>query len=319
MEHSTLTVAAADGTPLHVNRWLPGDSSSNDSRKAPRGVVQIAHGMAEHSDRYERFAQALTDAGYAVYANDHRGHKGTAGTHEDEGYLADDNGFEVMVDDLAAVTARIREEQPGLPVVLFGHSMGSFISRAYAARHATGANALAGLILSGTAGDPGLLGAVGAQLASLQARLRGRRHTSGLMNTLSFGQYNANFKPARTDFDWLSRDPAEVDKYIDDEWCGNVFTAGFFADLLPGLRQINTDALVAKVPKDLPILVLAGDKDPVGDNGKGPAVVAEQYRRAGITDVTLTLYPGGRHEMLNETNRDEVTADILRWLDRALG
>lgn len=310
MEHATLAVPATDGLPLHVNRWLPAGS--------PRGVVQIAHGMAEHSGRYERFATALTDAGLAVYAQDHRGHKGTAGTHENEGHLADRDGFTVLVDDLATITELIREEFPGLPIVLFGHSMGSFLARAYAAKHADTADGLAGLILSGTAGDPGPLGIVGAALAGLQGRLRGRRHRSGLMNMLSFGQYNAAFKPTRTEFDWLSRDPAEVDTYIADEWCGNLFTAGFWADLLPGIREINGDALVARVPKDLPVLVFSGDQDPVGANGKGVTAVAEQYRRAGLHDVTLTLYPGGRHEMLNETNRDEVTADVLAWIDGVL-
>ena len=313
MEHSTFTVRAADGTPLHVNRWLP--------EGTPRAVVQVAHGMAEHSDRYERFAEALTGAGFAVYAADHRGHKGTAGTHDAEGYWADHDGWDTVVDDLAAVTAAARGEQPGLPVVLFGHSMGSFLSRAYAAKHAGAEgdrDAIAGLVLSGTAGDPGPLGVVGTGIAGLQARLRGRRHTSGLMDKLSFGQYNAAFKPNRTAFDWLSRDPAEVDKYVADEWCGNVFTAGFYADLLGGLRQINSDALVAQVPKDLPILVFSGDQDPVGANGKGPLAVAEQYRAAGVHDVELVLYPGGRHEMLNETNRDEVTADVIAWIDRVL-
>ena len=308
MQHSTLAVRATDGTPIHVNRWLPEGS--------PRAAVQVAHGMAEHSDRYGRFAEALTAAGFAVYAGDHRGHKGTASTHDEEGYFADKDGWATAVGDLVSITETIRAEQPGLPVVLFGHSMGSFLSRAYAAEPA--GRELAGLVLSGTAGDPGALGAVGGVIASLQGRIRGRRHRSGLMNTLSFGQYNAAFKPNRTEFDWLSRDPAEVDKYIADEWCGNVFTAGFYADLLGGLRAINSDALVAKVPHDLPILILSGDQDPVGDNGKGPTAVAEQYRRAGVTDVTLTLYPGGRHEMLNETNRDEVTTDIVEWIDRLL-
>lgn len=307
MQHATLTVPAADGTPIHTNRWLPEGS--------PRAVVQIAHGMAEHSQRYARFAQALTDDGYAVYANDHRGHKGTAGDHANEGYFADRDGWATAVADLAAVTARVRSEQPGVPIFLVGHSMGSFLSRAYAAEYA---DDLAGLVLSGTAADPGPLALAGIAISTVQSRLRGRRHRSGLMNSLSFGQYNAAFKPARTDFDWLSRDPAEVDKYIADEWCGNIFTAGFYADLLGGLRQINTDALVAKVPKDLPILIFSGDQDPVGDGGKGPTAVAEQYRRLGVLDVTLTLYPRGRHEMLNESNRDEVTADVIAWLDTKL-
>lgn len=307
MESSTLAVSAADGSSLHTYRWLPA--------VPPRAVVQLAHGMAEHAARYERFAEALTGAGYAVYANDHRGHGRTAST-TDHGYFADVDGFATVVDDLRAVTDVAQAEHPGVPVVLFGHSMGSFLSRAYAAEHGT---RLAGLILSGTAGDPGRLVVVGRGLARLQARLRGRRHPSGLMDRLTFGQYNAGFKPNRTDFDWLSRDDAEVDKYIADPLCGNVFSAAFYADLLGGLQQVNRPSAYAAVPADLPILVFAGEQDPLGDGGgKGPREVADRYRAAGVDDVTTTIYPDARHEMLNETNRDAVVADVLAWLDERL-
>ena len=306
MRADTFTLQSHDGTSLFVRRWLP------DAE--PTAVVQIAHGMAEHSARYARFAQALTDAGYAVYADDHRGHGETAGG-VDVGYFADAGGWDKVVEDLAAVTRRAREEQPGLPVVLFGHSMGSFLARAYAARHG---GDLAALVVCGTAGDPGLLGKVGAGIAALEGRVRGRRHTSKLMNTLTFGQYNAKFKPQRTDFDWLSRDEAEVDKYIADPQCGAIFTSGFYSDLLGGLQQIQRDDLVARVPKNLPVLVISGDSDPVGGDGKGVKAVAAQLERVGVRDVTLKLYPGARHELLNETNRDEVTSDVLAWIGERL-
>ncbi|NHN57273.1 alpha/beta hydrolase [Calidifontibacter sp. DB0510] len=303
MQADSLTLNAADGTPLHVYRWLPDGE--------PVAVVQIAHGMAEHAGRYARFAQALTDAGYAVYAEDHRGHGRTAAPDE-VGYFADRDGFDLVVGDLGTVDAKARQEHPGLPVFLFGHSMGSFLSRAYLQRPH---QPLAGVVLSGTGGDPGLLGRVGGVIAIVQGKVRGRRHRSGLMNTLTFGQYNAGFKPNRTDFDWLSRDPAEVDKYIADPDAGQVFTAGFYSDLLGGLADIHRDGKVARTPQDLPILLMSGDQDPVGANGKGVGQVAEQLRRAGVREVSVTLYPGGRHEMLNETNRDEVTADVIAWLD----
>lgn len=307
MQASTFTLATDDGTTLHVNRWLPdGD---------PKAVVQIAHGMAEHSTRYERFARALTDAGYAVYANDHRGHGATATNAADRGYFADHDGFDTVVEDMHVLSQRAREEQPGLPFFLLGHSMGSFLSRAYAARY--GAE-LTGLILSGTAGDPGLLGKVGQGIASVEARLRGRRHPSPLLDKLSFGQYNAAFKPNRTKFDWLSRDEAEVDKYVADPDCGNVFTSGFFADLLGGLAAVNSDAVAARVPQDLPIHLMSGSVDPVGNGGKGVQQVADQYVRLGVRDVTLQLWPDGRHEMLNETNRDEVMGELVAWLDAHL-
>lgn len=306
MESSTLAISAADGTSLNTYRWLPDGP--------PRAIVQIAHGMAEHAARYARFAEALTGAGYAVYANDHRGHGGT-GSRDDHGYFADRDGFATVVGDLGSVTEFAQAEHPGLPVVLIGHSMGSFLSRAYAAQHGS---RLAGLVLSGTAGDPGPLAAVGKRVAATQARLRGRRHTSTLMDKLTFGQYNNAFKPNRTDFDWLSRDDAEVDAYVADPLSGNVFTAGFYSDLIGGLQQVNRQAAFTAVPTDLPILVISGDRDPVGDDGKGPRQVADRYSAAGVTDVTAVIYPEGRHEMLNETNRDEVVAGILDWLDTRL-
>ncbi len=304
MQSSTFTLTTTDGTEVFVNRWLPDDE--------PRAIVQVAHGLAEHSSRYERFARRLTDHGYAVYASDHRGHGKTSSPR---GVFGEHDGWRTVIDDLHAVTVKAREEQPGLPVFLLGHSMGSFISRGYATRYGS---ELAGLVLSGTAGGAGAIGRVGVFLAATQARLRGHAHTSGLMNTLSFGQYNSAFKPTRTDFDWLSRDPEEVDKYINDPDCGFVFSAGGFADLLRGLSHVNEDGVVSQVPKDLPIHLASGDKDPVGGNGKGVKQVADQFRRLGVKDVTVKLWPEARHEILNETNRDEVEVEILGWLDEHL-
>ena len=306
MQSTTATVTATDGKDLFTHRWLPDGE--------PKAVVQVAHGMAEHSARYARLAEALTDAGYAVYAQDHRGHGRTGGT-DDHGYLADENGWATVVGDLRAVTEYARSEHPDLPVFLLGHSMGSFLARSYVIDDARG---LAGLVLSGTGGDPGLLGRVGLGVASTEARLRGRRHTSALMDKLTFGQYNSAFSPNRTDFDWLSRDEAEVDDYVADPMCGATFTSGFFVDLLGALREINDPKKVAAVRRDLPVLLVSGDADPVGDKGKGVRAVAQQYRDAGVEDVTCTLYPQARHEVFNETNRDEVTADIVRWLDAHL-
>jgi alpha-beta hydrolase superfamily lysophospholipase len=307
MQASSFTLATHDGIQLHVNRWLPDGPV--------KAVVQVAHGMAEHSERYARFAERLTAAGYAVYAGDHRGHGGTAREASDAGYFADRDGWDTVVDDLHLLAERAREENPGLPFFLFGHSMGSFLSRTYAARFG---GELDGLVLSGTAGDPGILGKVGLVLASVEARLRGPRHVSRLMDTLTFGQYNSAFKPNRTKFDWLSRDEAEVDLYVADELCGNVFTSGFYTDLLRGLAAVNSDKEVARVPKDLPVHLVAGSLDPVGGQGKGVRQVADQYTRLGVRDVTVKLWPEARHEILNETNRDEVADEVVDWLDAHL-
>ena len=304
MQSSTFTLSTPDGTSVHVSRWLPDGEV--------KAVVQIAHGLAEHSSRYARFAQRLTDHGYAVYASDHRGHGKTSSPRAS---FADHDGWQTVIDDLHSVTAHARHEQQGVPVFLIGHSMGSLISRGYAAQYGS---ELAGLVLSGTAGGAGAVGKMAAFLASTQARLRGHTHTSGLMNKLVFGQYNAAFKPTRTDFDWLSRDPAEVDQYIEDPECGFVFSAGGFADLIRGAAQVNDDHTVNLVPRDLPIHLTSGDKDPVGGNGKGVQQVADQFKRLGVRDVTVTLWPDARHEILNETNRDEVEVEILEWLDAHL-
>lgn len=308
MRTDTFLLDTADETPVFVHCWSP--------EGTPRAAVQLAHGMAEHGARYERFAQALTDAGYVVYAGDHRGHGKTVRDPNDVGYFKDEEGFDAVVDDMSVLTQRIKADHPGLPVFLFGHSMGSFLSRMYVTKYGS---ELAGLVLSGTGGSAGPLGKVGRAIAGAQAKVKGRRHPSGLMNKLTFGQYNAAFKPARTDFDWLSRDEAEVDRYIADPKCGELFTVGFYADLLHGLERVNDDKVVSATPDDLPILLVSGSNDPVGGKeAKGVREVAAQLRTTGVREVTTTIYPEARHELLNETNRDEVTADLLAWFDAHL-
>jgi alpha-beta hydrolase superfamily lysophospholipase len=306
MQSTTTTVTASDGIALHTNRWLPAGP--------PKGVVQIAHGLGEHSGRYARLAEALTAAGYAVYAHDHRGHGATA-SDADQGFFADRDGWATVVEDLRAVTRFAQEENPGLPVFLLGHSMGSYLVRCYVIENSRD---LAGIVLSATGGDPGWLGKVGPLVARTEARLRGRRHVSTLLQGLLNGPYNGAFKPNRTDFDWLSRDDAEVDKYVADELCGRTATSSFFVDLATGVAQSNDRRQVARVRRDLPVLIVSGERDPSGHNGAGPLAVSEQYSSVGVADVTCTLYPGARHEIFNETNRDEVTTDVVAWLDAHL-
>lgn len=293
------------GEGIFTYRWLP------ENPEDIVGVVQIAHGMAEHAGRYARFARFLTEAGFGVYANDHRGHGKTAGALENVGYFADTDGWHRVADDMHLLTLIIGRECPGVPVFLFGHSMGSFLSRTYIAAHG---GDISGVILSATGGDPGLLGKIGLMIARWECRRKGRKAQSPLLTALSFGGFNKAFKPNRTDFDWLSRDAAEVDAYIADPYCGGIFTAGFFCDLLTGLQFINSPEGIRRIPKDLPVHFLSGTSDPVGKNTKGVRQVADAYKAAGISSVTTTFYDGGRHEMLNETNREEVFRDILEWL-----
>jgi len=306
MQSTTTTVTASDGLALHTHRWLP--------EGQPKGVVQLAHGVSEHSGRYARLAEALTSAGYAVYAADHRGH-GSTGAEADRGYFADRDGWSTIVADIRAVTRFAQEEHPGLPVFLLGHSMGSFLARSYAIEDSRD---LAGLVLSGTAGDPGPLGRAGLGIAEVLARVRGRRHVSATLDKLSFSRFNAAFEPNRTKNDWLSRDEAEVDTYLDDPRCGDIPSVGLYLDMVRGLISVNDSRKVAAMRRDLPVLLLSGDRCQVGDNGKGPRAVRDQLVDAGLVDVTLTLYPEARHEIFNETNRDEVTADLVVWLDAHL-
>ncbi len=307
MNISEYKLKANDGTQIHVYEWLPDEPSE------VKACLQIAHGMAEHAQRYDDFAGFLNKSGIAVFANDHRGHGKTAGSIENLGYFADENGFQKVVDDMHVLTVKIRSEFPDKPVFLLGHSMGSFLSRYYAIKDAS---KIKGLILSGTAGDPGMLGKVGKILSSLIASIYGKKSQTPLMTTLSFGAYNKQFKPNRTEFDWLSRDNEQVDKYIKDPYCGTVFTAGFYKDLLEGLLFVNQFQEIQKMPNDLPVYLISGDKDPVSENGKGVKEVYEKMKKAGLKDVEMKLYPDARHEILNEINKDKVYNDVLAWINQ---
>ncbi|GAB6269196.1 MAG: alpha/beta hydrolase [Smithella sp.] len=307
MKSETFTFKASDGVQIFTYKWMPDEAS------VVKGAVQIAHGMAEHAARYERFAEALTKAGYAVYANDHRGHGKTAGSQEEIGCFADENGWEKVVEDMHTLTSIIKKDYPKKPFFLFGHSMGSFLSRHYSMLYG---NELSGLVLSGTGGDPGIIGKIGLLIAKMDARIHGKKAKSEIMNKLSFGAFNGAFKPNRTDYDWLSRDNAEVDKYISDPLCGTVFTAGFFCEMLGGIGYINKKENIAKIPKNLPIYIFSGAKDPVGASTKGVTQVYKTLKAAGLGDLTLKFYEDGRHEMLNEINRDEVFSDVIGWLNK---
>ncbi len=293
---------ADDGKSIHTYRWSPD--------KAPKACILIAHGMAEHAGRYTRLAAALTQAGYEVWAPDHRGHGKTAAEGE-LGWLADKNGFRRVVEDLHGLAMRIKSERHGLRLFLLGHSFGSFLSQGFISLYG---NELAGCILSGTADNSGPLIGAGRAIAALGCVFKGQKKLTPLMDSMSFGAFNNEFKPNRTKFDWLSRDALEVDKYVADPFCGFLVTFGFFRDMLAGFVWIHKAKTRKRIPTDLPIYMFAGEKDPVGAaNGKFDALHAG-YQRLGIKDLSKKLYSGGRHEMFNETNRDEVTEDLLAWL-----
>lgn len=296
---------ATDGVRLHVYRWLP------DEGAAVKAVVHIAHGMAEHAGRYEHVARALTGAGYAVYAGDHRGHGKTASADE-LGYFGPGDAWSRVVKDLAELIERERAEHPSRGIVLFGHSMGSFIAQQYLIDHS---DRIVGAVLSGTSGDPGPLAAVGRVIARIERAVQGERGKSKIIDKMSFSQYNKAFAPNRTDFDWLSRDEAEVDKYIADPLCGFTCSATMWGQVLGGLAAIARPEAQARIRKDIPVYVFSGSEDPVGGRMDTVEQLLRAYRRAGLGRVSHRFYPGGRHEMVNETNRDEVIADLLGWLE----
>lgn len=271
----------------------------------PRGLVQISHGMAEHIGRYDEFMRYLCVQGYVVVGNDHIGHGHTAANSSWLGHLAHQKGFDCLVTDLHQLSQYVRGLYPGLPQVLLGHSMGSFAARLYASRYG---KELAGLVLSGTGGGNHLL--PWAVLIKRMAGSRGGNKPSRLLDKLAFGGFNRGIRKPKTPYDWLSRDAAAVASYITDPYCGFVFSASAFGDLFTGIYWANHRAWYLAVPKALPILLLSGDQDPVGDYGKGVRKVYEGLRRAGVQDVRLKLYPAGRHEMLNELNRQQVYEEI---------
>lgn len=303
----TFTFTDGTGVEIFVHEWLPENGPV-------RAVIQIAHGMAETAARYERFAQALTGAGFAVVANDHRGHGQSIKTMDDLGYIGDD-GYHWMIRNLYQLNELIRSRHPGLPVFLFGHSMGSFLAQKYMALYG---HSIQGTILSGTSGKQGPMIHVGIYLAKREMRKNGPRWRSQTLTNLVFGSYNKPFQPTRTPFDWLSSDAEEVDSYINNPHCGGVFTTNFYYHFLKGLSETHHKSLLHQIPKDLPIHILAGAQDPVGKNGKGVMQLVKLYRNLDLKQVTHQLYPRGRHEMLNETNREDVTHDILGWLQQHL-
>ena len=278
----------------------------------PRGVVQLVHGISEHMGRYGDFARFLAEQGFAVVGHDHLGHGKTARDSSEYGWFGDAEGWKSVVKDVRALRQRAGEEYPGLPYFLMGHSMGSFVVRGYLIYWP---GTVDGAILSGTGQEPPLTVAAGRILSDLLCRVRGPRAHSKLMDSLSVGAYNKQFKPNRTGADWISRDEAVVDAYRADPLCRFLPTVSMYHDMMVGLQMLAKPEYLRRMDANTPVYFFSGDKDPVGTSGKGVKKVAGWFKEAGVKDVTVKLYPEGRHEMLNEVNRAEVYQDVLDWLE----
>jgi alpha-beta hydrolase superfamily lysophospholipase len=307
-----------DGTQLFVRRWSP--PSAGEEGGSPRAVLHIIHGMAEHSLRYRRLARRLSGAGIEVWAADQRGHGRTADLSVNDpgrgglgGHCADRDGGSRVTADIEALNRLIRGERPGIPLFLLGHSWGSFIAQNYLENY----GGVDGCILSGSRGPGGgLRVSLGAPFMVLLTALGGSRRVSRLARSMADGTYNRFFRPNRTLFDWLSRDEGEVDAYISDPFAGQLCSAGFYRDLAGLLNRIHRPLFMENIRRDLPVYIFSGSADPVGEMGKSPTALVEAYRSLGIRDLEFVLYPEARHEPLNETNRDEVTENLLAWIVR---
>jgi len=308
MQVSSSTHTAPDGAPLHVYRWAPDDDASTTR------VAHLSHGMAEHAGRYARLAQSLTAAGFVVYANDHRGHGKTA-KPEDLGHIGEAGSWGTLVGDLRSLVKKEKAAHPGLPFALLSHSMGSFLAQELLFDLSDDLDAV---VLSGTNGKPTPLAAAGRLVARAERLRLGARGHSKILSGLSFDAFNKAFAPNRTEFDWLSRHEAEVDAYVADPHCGFPCSTSTWIELLDALGRIAKPELQQRIKKTLPVYVFAGAEDPSNERTKGVRKLLGAYARAGLRDVTHKFYEGARHETLNETNRDEVTGDLLAWLDAKL-
>lgn len=305
LTHNTFELRMGDGNVNALNEWLPENFNA---------VVVVSHGMQEHSLRYARFADFLGANGLALLAGDHRGHGRTALRTGGAGalsFLAEEDGFNRVTEDLHEVSLYARQRFKGKRLFLFGHSFGSFVALNLLE---TRGSLVDKAVLCGSAGPRRVLLQLAKAAGLLAKKFCGARTKSKLMNALTFGSYTSKIPGAKTAFDWLSRDAGEVAKYLQDPLCGVAASNGFLCDLFGGLSQIHKKANLAKIPKELPVLLISGTADPVGSYGRTVKKLHHELKKLGMKDVGLKLYEGARHELLNETNRQEVMQDVLKFL-----
>ena len=302
MNYEKSFITMSDGKEIMFHSWT--------GENAPKAVVVISHGMSEHVSRYNDFASVLVSKGFDVFGEDHRGHGESAvGRY---GYLADKNGFFRVVEDIHEEILSLHERYPDTKIFLFGHSFGSFVSQCYIEKYAS---SIDGCILCGTAGPRKALISVALVLARIVAFIGGKKRPSKFLNKIAFGSYNERITDKKTDFDWLSRDEKQVNAYMGDGECGFLCTSGFFCDMFKGFKYIHKNSHIKEIPEYLPVFFITGTADPVGTYGETVQNLVDIYKNNGIKDVDHKLYEGARHELINETNRDEVISDVISWLE----
>jgi alpha-beta hydrolase superfamily lysophospholipase len=308
IERTSGEFTSDDNARLFVYKWKPA--------AAPRGIIHIAHGLGEHAGRYDRTARVLAAAGFLVYAHDHRGHGRTAGSPRDLGLFARAGGWNRVVEDLRRLIAAEKREAPNLPLILLGHSMGSFMAQQFLYEHG---ELIEGCILSGSSGKPGIQAQFLRALVCLERLRLGPMGKSRFLYRVSLRMANRGFQPARTPFDWLTRDEAEINRLMTDPCCNFIPTVQLWMDLINGINQISRPENQGRIPKSLPVYIFSGTHDPVSNGCRWLDRLLADYARAGLRNVRHRFYPEGRHEMLNEINREEVLRDLLLWLEAVVG
>lgn len=288
---------------LHMMVWRP--------EGEVQAILQISHGMIEYIERYSQFAEFLVNQHILVVGNDHLGHGKSVKSEEELGYFDTENGSKVVVDDLYEVTKRMKQEYPRVPYFILGHSMGSFMVRRYIMTYG---KEIEGAIIMGTGHQPQIALAGGNMVYKILKAIKGADYRSQFVNAVAIGGYNKQFAPNRTASDWISRDEKAVDAYVSDPYCSFLFTINGFKTIFDTFSFINKKSNITKIPKQLPIFFVAGDRDPVGNNGKGVRKVYEKYKEAGLSKVQLKLYPGSRHEILNDLDYKAVYEDLHMWI-----
>ncbi len=299
------TFPSSDGrTQIHAIGWKP--------EQEVKAVLQICHGMVEYIDRYDEFASYLAERGFLVVGHDHLGHGGSICSEDEFGYFPQPDGNKHVIADIHRLRNMTQKSYPGIPYFMLGHSMGSFLLRQYLTMHADG---LAGAVVMGTGYQPLLILQAGQLVCKVIASFKGWKYRSNLVNSMSFGSFNKKFEPAETPKDWITSDKEKRDSYVKDPLTSFTFTVGGYYQMFEGMKVLDTKGSVDKIPKELPIFFVAGADDPVGEFGKSVQKIYEKYKTAGIKDVDIKLYKDDRHEILNETDREQVHEDLFQWFE----